>query len=386
VKASHGSISHGKSLEGVNDPQPVWNSMDKTRTFTKKILFLIVPFALSAYGISSLVGASANHDPLMSSSLPVNTSTPTPFLPLQPTGIGQVTLEATVAPASTDMPVPTIGDPWGDFPGPIMQSAIAISPPVPPIDFPSYVVNVLLLGSDEAPDRQGHRTDTMMILSLNPQTGRVVLISIPRDLFVYIPGLRVDRINAGDVFGGAEMVTQSILYNFGIEIDYWVRVNFVGFVASVDHLGGIDVQVGQYLYDECGGIYYEYYPGTYHMDGRTALCYVRMRKTTSDFDRIRRQQEVLKSIFEKVLSLDGLTKFPQLYDDFSKWVEGNIGLSDLIPLIPLASELASGEATFKGVSIAGDMVTQWIMPLSGADVLLPERDRIQEMLHTIFTD
>jgi LCP family protein required for cell wall assembly len=358
--------------------------MDKFRAFTKIIIFLTASFSLCACGISGLMGVSAYHDPMMSSYVAANTITPTPFLPLQPTGTEYAPLEQTAAATPTLTPIPTVGDPWGDFSGPTMQSAIAISPPMPRIEFPSHVVNILLLGSDEAPDREGHRTDTMMILSLDTQDGRVVLISIPRDLFVYIPGWRVDRINVGDIFGGIEMVKESILYNFGVELDYWVRANFTGFVASVNHLGGVDVQVEKYLYDECGGIYYEYYPGTYHMDGYTALCYVRMRKTTSDFDRIRRQQEVLKSIFEKVLSLDGLTKFPQLYGEFSTWVDGDIGLSDLIPLIPLASELATGEASFEGYSIAGDMVTQWIMPLTGADVLLPERDKIQELLGTLF--
>jgi anionic cell wall polymer biosynthesis LytR-Cps2A-Psr (LCP) family protein len=180
------------------------------------------------------------------------------------------------------------------------------------------------------------------------------------------------------------MVYQSIRYNFGIEIDYWVRANFVGFVASVNHLGGVDVQVGRYLYDECGGVYYEYYPGTYQMDGQTALCYVRMRKTTSDFDRIRRQQDVLQAIFQKILSLDGLTKLPQLYGEFNEWVEGDIGLTDLIPLLPMASDLASGKATFEAYSIDGTMVTQWTMPTSGAQVLLPVREKIQELLKSMY--
>jgi anionic cell wall polymer biosynthesis LytR-Cps2A-Psr (LCP) family protein len=149
-------------------------------------------------------------------------------------------------------------------------------------------------------------------------------------------------------------------------------------------LGGIDVQVESYLYDECGGVYYEYFPGTYAMDGHTALCYVRMRKTTSDFHRIRRQQEVLQALFQKVLSLDGLSKIPQLYGEFNQWVEGDIELTNLLPLVPMASDLASGKATFETYSVNGDMVNQWTMPLTGAQVLLPYRDKIGELLSTVY--
>jgi anionic cell wall polymer biosynthesis LytR-Cps2A-Psr (LCP) family protein len=109
-----------------------------------------------------------------------------------------------------------------------------------------------------------------------------------------------------------------------------------------------------------------------------------MRKTSSDFDRIRRQQEVLKAMFQKVLSLDGLTKLPQLYGEFNKWVGSDIGLGDLLPLIPLASSLASEESNFGGYSINASMVNTWTMPISGAQVLLPDRDKIQEHLKQIY--
>jgi LCP family protein required for cell wall assembly len=317
------------------------------------------------------------------------TPTRTPFAPILPTGTPR---ENTIAEAGvvvsgavpTITPTPTLGVPWGDFPGPTRGSAIEIPPPVPEINFPESVINILLLGSDDAPHRYGHRTDTIMILSLDPDSAKAMLLSVPRDLFVYIPGRSMDRINAAFNFGGIEMIDQTILYNFGIDIDHWVQANFIGFEAAVDHLGGIDVQVGGHLYDECGGVYYDYYPGTYHMDGHVALCYARMRKTSNDFDRIRRQQEVLKAMFQKVLTLDGLTKLPQLYGEFNKWVDSDVGLGDLLPLIPLASALASGDAGFNGSSIDSSLVIHWTMPISGAQVLLPDREKIQEHLKGIY--
>ena len=349
------------------------------------VILLLMSLTVSSCSGTGLFNVSAGNDPSNSVLLADFTETPTPFVPLNPTGTVFSSPIGSSSPAvPTVTPTATPGDPWGDFPGPTQISAIEIPPPVPRIDFQEDVVNIILLGSDAAPDRYGHRTDTMMILTLYPESKKVALLSIPRDLFVYIPGLKVDRINVADTFGGIEMVSQTILYNFGIEINYWTRVNLNGFVASINHLGGIDVEVENYLYDECGGVYYQYYPGTYHMDGYTAMCFVRMRKTTSDFDRIHRQQEVLRAIFDKFFSVDGLTKIPQLYGEFNQWVEGDIGITDLLPLIPLASDLATGNATFNGYSIDGSMVSNWIMPISGAQVLLPNREKILEFLTSIY--
>ena len=377
LRLAYGRVAAGNGLIKM------WARMNKRHRIF--LFLLLISLLLSACNGTGLFDVSAGMDTSYSGMFSTFTETPTPFVPLNPTGVVLTNPESTSTPVPTIAPTATQGSPWGDFPGPTRESAIAIAPPVPQIDFPKEVIHIMLLGSDEAPDRYGHRTDTMMILTLDPESKTVNLLSIPRDLFVYIPGLRVDRINVADTFGGIEMVKQTILYNFGIEIDYWVRANFNGFVASVNHLGGIEVQVGSYLFDECGGVYYQYYAGSYSMDGHTALCYVRMRKTSSDFDRIRRQQEVLEAIFQKVLSTNGLTKIPQLYGEFDEWVEGDIGLTDLLPLIPLASDLATGKASFNGYSIDGTMVSNWIMPISGAQVLLPDREKIQELLNRIYS-
>jgi LCP family protein required for cell wall assembly len=194
----------------------------------------------------------------------------------------------------------------------------------------------------------------------------------------------VDRINVADVFGGADMVAQAILYNFGIEVDHWAFVNFEGFTAAVDALGGITVEVGGYLHDECGGEMYTYTPGTYHMDGSTALCYVRMRKRSSDFDRLRRQQEVLRAVYRRVLSLDGLTRVPQLYGQFNRLLKTDMGLEDLVPLVPLAADLASGEAELSAYSLGPSLAVPWRVPSSGASVLLPNRKGIRELLEEAY--
>lgn len=310
----------------------------------------------------------------------ISENSPTPFGPLEPTGSSPA--DQVPDPDVTNAPVSS--DPWGDFPAPTRESAIEISPPVPRLNLPDGTVNFILLGSDEAEHRYGHRTDTIALVLLNPDTEQAILISIPRDLYVYIPGWRVDRINTADLFGGWEMVSQTILYNFGVELDYWAEVNFSGFETAVNTLGGIEVEVTRNLADECGGVNYNYSPGTYQMDGATALCYVRMRKTTSDFDRLRRQQEVMQAVFRRVLTLNGLTRIPQLYGDFKDHYDGNIGVGAVLPLVPLATDIASGNANIQRYSIDLSMVTPYRVPSTGAAVLLPNRETIIEFLHTLF--
>ncbi|MDX1600214.1 MAG: LCP family protein [Anaerolineales bacterium] len=310
---------------------------------------------------------------------PNTTATPTPFGPAAPTA----TPDATEPPQPTPSPSPDPSQPWGSFPAPSVPSAIEVPPPAEPIDFDSDVVNVLLLGSDYAPHRGGgYRTDTMMIVSLNPGDGTATLISVPRDLYVYVPGWRMDRINTADPRGGPELAAQTILYNFGIPIHHYARMNFSGFMSLVNSLGGIDVQVTGNLYDECGGTWYRYSPGTYHMNGFTALCYVRMRKASSDFDRLRRQQEVIQAIFRKVLSLDGLRRAPELYQQFSSLVETDVRLDRAIRLLPLASHLANNPSAVNRLTIDATMARSWRVPFSGAAVLLPDRPSIEAALRS----
>ncbi len=326
--------------------------------------------------ISAFLPMAPNRPPLVTAD-PLATPTGTPFSPLQPTATQP-------AATPTPLPSPTPANPWGEFPGPTDPSAIEIPPPMPRVPLHEGTINVLLLGSDQRPNSAGHRTDTMIVVSLDPSAGTATLISFPRDLYVYIPGWRVDRINVADGRGGPELAMMTILYNFGIPIHYWARMNYLTFVNAIDTLGGIEVQVTGYLNDECGGTYYEYSPGTYYMDGWTAMCYVRMRKRSSDFDRLRRQQEVLRAIFSKVLSIQGLARLPQLYSQFKGMVETNMPVEAMLPIVPLAARIGADPARIRQFSVTPSMTTAWRVPYSGAAVLLPKREAIQAMLSEAF--
>jgi polyisoprenyl-teichoic acid--peptidoglycan teichoic acid transferase len=324
-------------------------------------------------GTLSLPGSSD-----VDESLPgVSTSTPTPFLPLALSPTPDTTATP-VPPAATATPA----NPWGDFAAPVEASAIEIPPTMPRFELPPGTDVYLVLGSDARPNESMGRNDTLMLVVVDRTAGRVTLISIPRDLYVYIPGWRVDRINTAEIRGGLPMLYDTIEYNFGVRPSHTVLGYFTGFMQGVNLLGGIDVQVGGYLSDECGGSMHNYSPGTYHMDGFRALCYVRLRKTSSDFDRLRRQQEVLVALFRRVVSLDGLARIPELYAQFASMVKTDLGLEDILGLVPVANAVAGDAGRIRRFAIDSSMATGWRVPASGASVQLPNRDAIQAMLET----
>jgi LCP family protein required for cell wall assembly len=308
------------------------------------------------------------------------TWTPTTTSPQQSTPTRTPTGTTTPAPTQT----PTPANPWEGFAGPTQPSAIDIPRPMPLIEQPESVVNIVVIGTDSRANMGIARSDTLMIASLDKASGQVTLLSIPRDLYVYIPGWRVDRINTADVYGREDLVKTTILYNFGLRTDHFIRVGFSGFIETVNMLGGIDVHVTRSLSDSCGGRQYNYTPGVYHMDGFTALCYVRMRYSTSDFDRLRREQEVIEAIFAKTFSLYGLTKVPQLFANFGNLVQTDITVADALPLTPLAGSIAADPSRIHLYRVDQTMVTSYRVPSSGAAVLLPNREAISAMLQTAF--
>jgi anionic cell wall polymer biosynthesis LytR-Cps2A-Psr (LCP) family protein len=115
------------------------------------------------------------------------------------------------------------------------------------------------------------------------------------------------------------------------------------------------------------------------MDGWTALCYARMRKATSDFDRLRRQQELVLAIFSRLISLDGLRRAPELFGQVRSLVQTDIELSDIVAWIPLAERLASDPARFRRFAIDSTMADGWTTPTGGA-VQLPDRAAILAMM------
>jgi LCP family protein required for cell wall assembly len=312
------------------------------------------------------------------------TLTPTPFQPLPPTPTyiptnsqDQAAFTNQIPPSLT--PTPAVLD-SGNFPQPSVPIDFTIPPPGGLLPQPDGQINIVLLGSDERPEVGGVRTDTILLLTLNPKQETVSLISIPRDLYVYIPGWANDRINVAIQHGSFDGVINTIEYNFGIRPDHYVLINFNAFVEVIDSLGGIDVQVPAPLADNRDYVGWFSIPaGLIHMDGSTALWYVRSRMTTSDFDRTRRQQEVIQATFEKLISMNGIARAPELYAIYKDTVTTDMNFTDLAPLILLAAKMTD-TSKIRHYYIGPAEVTGWITP-TGASVLLPSRDAIMRIIY-----
>ena len=265
-------------------------------------------------------------------------------------------------------------------------------------------INVLVLGLDRRP-REGNiftRTDTMIVLTIDPQTKTAGILGIPRDLYVTIPngdgGTFDERINTaleyGETYkypgGGPKLAEDTIAQNLGINIDHYVIIDFSAFKEVIDSLGGIDVDVPNSLYDptysetELPGDYFplDFSPGMQHMDGRTALGYARSRNTTSDLDRIQRQQRIIFAVMDKALSLDVLPNALDLWNKYKNTISTDI--SDF--MIPGFAKLAADipPERISGLSL-GPCTTSWTTP-AGAAVLLPSEEGCKEIVQALFSD
>jgi polyisoprenyl-teichoic acid--peptidoglycan teichoic acid transferase len=167
-------------------------------------------------------------------------------------------------------------------------------------------INALLLGVDERSGDRG-RSDTMILLSLNPNTNSMVMLSIPRDTYVNIPGRGMDKINHAYAFGGAELSVQTVEETFDIPIHVYGRVNMEGFQEGVDALGGVTVY-NDFAFNQGGSSFAE---GEIHLDGEQALDYIRMRKNDprGDFGRNDRQRQVIAAAVDKAANFSSITKF-----------------------------------------------------------------------------
>ena len=259
------------------------------------------------------------------------------------------------------------------------QSAAALYPPLP-----AGQTKILLLGSDQRPDDGGYRTDVIILLTLNPQQMTVSAVSFPRDLWVKVPSLYEMKINQVFGLGGFEAMTEMFQSNFGFTPDYYVLTNFAGFTQFVDQQGGVDVAAAQALTDICdlpqaqdGSCTVE--PGVVHMDGATALWYVRSRYTSSDFDRLRRAQEVLYGLLKKMIQVGSLSKLAEIQTALAGNVQTNLSLEKAISFLPFAARVIQYPDKIERYAITEDQSTpSWSW--DGMWILLPDAEAIKSLL------
>lgn len=197
------------------------------------------------------------------------------------------------------------------------------------------VMNILLLGTDNAGNAGHGRTDTMIVCSINTKTGEVKLSSIVRDLYVHIPYMKLqNRINAANAFGGPNMAIKCVNETLGLNISRYASINFNGFKDLVDLLGGVELEItaGEAnqinLYTQ-GGVK----EGLAMLNGAQALEYCRIRNLDNNFGRNERQRKFLDAMVKKVISGSNMDTLMELVETGMHYVDTNLSTSDLFTIM-----------------------------------------------------
>ena len=203
----------------------------------------------------------------------------------------------------------------------------------------------MILGLDSRPG-EGYvaRTDSIMLLGIDPSHLRTSVLSVPRDLFIDVPGYGAQRINTINVLGeqeheggGVDLLEASITQNFGIRLDRYARLNFQAFVELIDAVGGLNIDVERTIVDDAyptedGGVKtIRFESGLQYMDGERALIYVRTRHADDDYRRAERQQQVLSALMAK---LANPTHWPSVVNIINRYVDTDLTVLDILRLAP----------------------------------------------------
>lgn len=283
-----------------------------------------------------------------------------------------------------------------DIGAPTLTAQSSATPMPTPAPLPSGVIDIMLLGTDRRPPHEGWRTDTMILVSIDPEDKIVSMVSIPRDLYVAVPGYGKTRLNLADNIGEAQyypgggpaLLRATLEENLGMTFDHYIRIDFQGFVEVIDTLGGIDVDVqcptelwvpnmkspGEYL------LLRTVPAGMQHMDGELALIYSRCRGHTPVFDRDRRQREVLLAIRNRVVELGIPGLLPRLFellDSMQRNVQTDLEPAEMLSLAQLITQILPQSINQRTLDLS--VAPEWTTP-EGAWVMLPDRQSIKELM------
>ena len=240
-------------------------------------------------------------------------------------------------------------------------------------------LNIMIMGVDEREVNAG-RSDTLMIASLDSKHDTVSLLSIPRDTRVKIKKHGYDKINAAYAYGGEKLSKSTVESFLGINVDHYVMVNTKSFVNMIDAIGGIDINVEDRMeyedpWDDDGGLVIDLKPGMQHMDGKTAITYVRYRDAEGDAGRVRRQQKFMRACLDKLTSPSIIAKLPDIIQEASKAVKTDLSIGQMIQI---AGTLKNADDSKEGLK-TGIVPGSWLY-INGVSYLVPDIERLGKVL------
>ncbi|ASK62709.1 transcriptional regulator LytR [Virgibacillus phasianinus] len=235
-------------------------------------------------------------------------------------------------------------------------------------------INVLLLGVDQREHDVG-RSDTMILMSLNPRTNKMIMVSIPRDTYVEIPRRGMDKINHAYAFGGTDLSVKTVEKAFDIPVHFYVKVNMEGFKQGIDALGGVTVKNDQAFSQ--GGETFK--TGSIHLSGEEALKYIRMRKEDprGDLGRNERQRSVIKAAMDEAASFSSITKVSDILSILGGNVTTNLNMDKMQTLFTDYRDTRKNIETME-IGGSGDVINgvwYYIVPEQ-------EMDRITQAIKT----
>ena len=197
-----------------------------------------------------------------------------------------------------------------------------------------HTVHVMILGVDQRADDVG-RSDTLMVATLDTESGKGALLSVPRDTRLAIDGHGYDKANHAYAFGGHALSMSAVENLLGVPMDHYLIINTRAFERIIDAIGGVDINVEKRMHyedpwDDNGGLVIDLYPGEQHMDGKKAIQYVRYRDGEGDIGRIGRQQKFMQAVLAKVISPEILPRLPKLIEEVSSAVKTDMSLTEML--------------------------------------------------------
>jgi len=251
-------------------------------------------------------------------------------------------------------------------------------------------VNILLLGGDSRglAKNQVPRSDTIMIASLDPVTKKAHLFSLLRDTYVRIPEHGSDRVNTALVLGGPHLAMRTVGELTGLDIQYYVYTDFEGFIHLIDEIGGIEFYVEKDMKytTKADGPEYDINlkEGLQHMDGRTALQYVRFRHDAlSDFSRTERQRKFMTAVAQKLQTSTSLFRLPQILAAIDPYIESNLTVTEMLKLGALGFEAKANEVV--GLQLPPPELLREDN-VGGASVLTVDPDDLKEYIEEKFAE
>lgn len=238
-------------------------------------------------------------------------------------------------------------------------------------------INILIVGCDEI-ENQG-RADTIVLLSISPKTKNVLILSIPRDTRVEIPGRGMNKINHAYAFGGKELISKTVSSFLDIPINFYVIVDFIKFVNIIDELGGVEINIEKEMHyiDKAGGLNINLYPGKQILDGEKALQYIRFRHDNlGDLGRIKRQQKLVEALINKMMNLDSVKKIPLILEGLKTYLETDIKLQDAVALANLFKRVSQDKFIIE--TVQGNPVY-----LNGISYLEPDTIEVQKKVKSL---